>query len=374
MEWGTIPHWPPADEAVLDELYGSRLSLWPRSWTDIAAINAEAHEAFRPRVQEAKQDRSSRSGRIVGTTILLPNTVDRLMAAVSKLLDEPVNIPRLAALLSPADADQRIRLSQALYRARKGRPMNTETVRNIALDLGIAIEEMAARDSVALNLGRAKGGSQARDGFEEIYGMQLEDLFNRLRRFPVTMRVVRTEEDQEHLLADLGDDAVQVELDKPVQRRAARSSKRNGPIFDELQRVTAWPDRLWLTEDDIRGLLSAAAEAQRVLRVGRLIRVRRFAARDPLAPSTHYRSLRIDVAFASAAGDTSVDLTQDYSHRPTPRELVLAGLERPVAGDLQAEIEAVRADIRWCGHWEGRWLPCWPVPRSEELRARLCVK
>ncbi|MGG5809157.1 hypothetical protein [Falsiroseomonas sp. CW058] len=378
MDWGTIPFPPPADEAILEEFYERRLRLRRISAADLTARSAEAHEALRPRTEitqdtELAQDTSdsARKGRFVNSMVLLPDTIPSLLDALSALLGENVNIPKLARLLCGDDGDACIRLSAVLYRARKGRPVRVEIVWAMALEFGIPVEELAAPDSVALNLAAARGGSAARDGFAEIRRGQTQDLLHRLQRFPVTMHTVETDMDESALLADLRDPAVDVEFQKRSLKRAASSSKRANRVFAELRNAMGWPSRISLSKEDVRSLVAAAAEAERVIRFGRLIRVQRLRPSDPLAPSTHYRCLRVDVAFAHESPNAPVDLSSDYAHRPTQRELALLGRERPVDGAIEREIEAVRADIEWCGHWEGRWLPLWPIPISERIRVGL---
>jgi hypothetical protein len=57
-----------------------------------------------------------------------------------------------------------------------------------------------------------------------------------------------------------------------------------------------------------------------------------------------------------------VDLRTDQKNRPSAREKALS------EGDTAAAVRSIERDIDWCGHWEGRWLPFWPLSAPDWFR------
>lgn len=97
------------------------------------------------------------------------------------------------------------------------------------------------------------------------------------------------------------------------------------------------------------------------VRVGRHIGVTPSEYPPEVAPpGDPMRCVTVVAAAPDDVGDV-VDLLPSWRRGATHRKELL------LKGD-RSMVRHIRADIDWCGHWEGRWLPCIPLDMPEWIR------
>jgi hypothetical protein len=199
-----------------------------------------------------------------------------------------------------------------------------------------------------------------------------------LSNFELPLRALKEATEADRLATDLRSGRVEVKLEEPW--RAGRHDNGRAPqlILDLDALICGGSSRHPIQARSLSGQLQETAEA--LLEQGLRVQVARWIGRKKASaddyqdiPGFEVRRAAIVVSEASEASGIStgrVNLIGDsrapHSWR-TDDLFELCATAVPDRKRLRKVIDSIRADIEWCGHWEGRWLPVWPRPTCQRL-------
>lgn len=388
--------------------------LYP-TCVEIAVLDPDERFKLISDVLEKRRDQPH----LRSSAIFIPGAVERLRSELSRLLWTKISLLELAKIISAGHSSAVDTLRKSLKRAAEGEPVRVTTVRAIAKQVGVDVSDFVILGLHTHPIGRIsdRGRSTRKTGYEQSYGLpgknplanlveqQRQAYLKALRRVQVPLDALQDNDARRKLVADLRDQLVVVELPAMEQHKQALAD-----LLEPLRQPSA---RRRVTVSSVAKLIDAARQQGLFLRVARFIGVteRRLVkskckepnperelsdstcqatdskrkssksecqlsesarkAADLEEPTWSERHLRLVLASKDDLSSVKVDFEPFAAHLPTRREQILwDGGDEHDPGARMA-LSSIRADMSWCGHWEGRWLPIWPVPADLEIHRAL---
>lgn len=361
---------PDAD--LLRELYPARVQIGLPDLDERSRLIIESLEILR----QGPPLRSS--------VILIPGAIERLQKELSRLLRTDISVRRLASIISGGCDGTVDALRKALQRAAKGKPTQLTLVKSIAVQIGVDPSDFVILGLHTHPVGRISarrrsaqtkdhGAGYGRPGRDQLHGLREQQRNAHLAALgcvQIPLDALQDDAARKKLLTDLRSRLVVVEL-PVVEQNTQAGPRQRSMLADLLARLRQPSTRSRVTPSFIVKLIDAAAKERRFLRVARFVGVTERHSSDPDEPTWPERHLRIVLTDDADLSSVGVDFRPFAAHLPTQREHVLwDGGDEHDPGARQA-LSSIRADIRWCGHWEGRWLPIWPFPANRQIYAAL---
>jgi hypothetical protein len=198
-----------------------------------------------------------------------------------------------------------------------------------------------------------------------------------LRHVKVPTESFANEKSLRRLLADIRNFATELEL--PDLKTGPRQGASWRSLRILLEKFRKPYMRRRTTPAFLKLLLKEAALRGMDMRVARYIAATRGVEDLPRGrcdksitvdcdqPAWSERRVRFVLVQAGDVREVEVDFGTFQAARPTRREDILWDGGDESDPKAIRTLASIQADISWCGHWEGRWLPIWPIPENGEV-------
>ena len=360
------------------------------------------------------------------SALLLRDTIPRLRDALSQVFGRKITNLGLSAILTEGSLKNPAFFVPAIGRAELGRPIRLPLIKAITEQFGLPLNDFVAQaiylapfarrdvrtsslpDEKELMSSVAKFGvnslaqfeeKAATDTFEQLltWPIELRNLDKEMTRrkfrgkagvnilaqlekkaatdFSEQLRTVRiemsnpdTDDERQEVLADLRNASTRIDFLTPDLISQTGDIAKEIALHKLVARLRSTNKRRRLPSEYVETLQKATAACGRRLLVGRCIRVETPPDGIPDAPAYHYRQIRLWLGREDELVPTTVDLTGDWRAGRSEREFGLWEGGSPADPDGRKIVKEIRADIAWCGHWEGRWLETWPIPKNAAVK------